>query len=49
MKEKSKDNILRLSKEIQSLAKDLPKGKYHQVVNRCCKINTIVKKEKLWV
>lgn len=38
--------MLRLTREIQDLAKDLPPGKGHQIFNRCSKINVIIKKTK---
>ena len=39
--------MLRLTREIQALAKDLPPGKGHQIANRCSKINVIIKKIKV--
>ena len=38
--------MLRLTREIQALAKNLPPGKGHQIANRCSKLNVIIKKIK---
>ena len=46
MRPKYKEIMLRLTREIQALAKDLPPGKGHQIANRCSKINVIIKKIK---
>ena len=46
MRPKYTETMLRLTREIQDLAKDLPPGKGHQIFNRCSKINVIIKKTK---
>ena len=46
MRPKYTETMLRLTREIQALAKDLPPGKGHQIANRCSKINVIIKKTK---
>lgn len=46
MRPKYTETMLRLTREIQDLAKDLPPGKGHQIINRCCKINVTIKKIK---
>lgn len=46
MKANHTDNILRLAREIQEIAKGLAPGKRHQIQNRCSKINVIIKKIK---
>lgn len=46
MKAKHTDNILRLAREIQEIAKGLAPGKKHQIQNRCSRINVIIKKTK---
>ena len=46
MRPKYTETMLRLTREIQTLAKDLPPGKGHQIANRCSKINVIIKKIK---
>lgn len=46
MRPKYTETMLRLTREIQDLAKDLPPGKGHQIFNRCSKINEIIKKTK---
>ena len=46
MRPKYTETMLRLTREIQALAKDLPPGKRHQIANRCSKINVIIKKIK---
>ena len=46
MRPKYTETMLRLTREIQTLAKDLPPGKGHQIANRCSKINVIIKKMK---
>lgn len=38
MRPKHKESILRLAREIQVLARDLPSCKGHQIMNRCSKI-----------
>ena len=38
--------MLRLIRDIQTLAKDLPPGKRHQIENRCSKINVLIRKSK---
>lgn len=47
MRPKYTETMLRLTREIQALAKDLPPGKGHQIANRCSKINVIIKKIKV--
>ena len=44
MKAKHTDNILRLAREIQEIAKDLAPGKRHQIQNRCSRINILTRK-----
>lgn len=46
MRPKYTETMLRLTREIQTLAKDLPPSKGHQIANRCSKINVIIKKIK---
>ena len=46
MRPKYTETMLRLTREIQALAKDLPPGKGHQIANRCSKINLLIKKIK---
>ena len=46
MRPKYTETMLRLTREIQALANDLPPGKGHQIANRCSKINVIIKKIK---
>ena len=46
MRPKYTETMLRLTREIQKLARDLPPGKGHQIANRCSKINVIIKKIK---
>ena len=46
MKAKHTDNILRLAREIQEIAKGLAPGKRHQIQNRCSKISVITRKTK---
>lgn len=46
MRPKHKENILRLTREIQDLARDLPPGKGHQIMNRCSKISLTIRKIK---
>ena len=46
MRRKYTETMLRLTREIQALAKDLPPGKGHQIANRCSQINVIIKKIK---
>ena len=46
MRAKYTETMLRLTREIQTLAKDLPPGKGHQIANRCSKLNVIIKKIK---
>ena len=38
--------MLRITREIQKLARDLPPGKGHQIMNRCSKINLLIRKSK---
>ena len=40
------ETMLRLTREIQKLARDLPPGKGHQIMNRCSKINLLIRKSK---
>lgn len=44
MRPKYTETMLRLTREIQALAKDLPPGKGHQIANRCSKINVLIRK-----
>ena len=46
MKAKHTDNILRLAREIQDIAKSLSPGKRHQIQNRCSRINVLTRKTK---
>lgn len=46
MRPKHKENILRLTREIRDLARDLPQGKGHQIMNRCSKISLTIRKIK---
>lgn len=46
MRPKYTETMIRLTREIQDLAKDLPPGKGHQIINRCSKINVTIKKIK---
>lgn len=46
MRPKHKENILRLAREIQVLARDLPSCKAHQIMNRCSKIILRIRKIK---
>ena len=46
MRPKYTETMLRMTREIQKLARDLPPGKGHQIANRCSKINVIIKKIK---
>ena len=46
MRAKYTETMLRLTREIQALAKDLPPGKGHQIMNRCSKINLLIRKSK---
>ena len=46
MRPKCTETMLRLIREIQALAKDLPPGKGHQIANRCDKITMVIKKSK---
>ena len=46
MKPKYDENLVRIMREIQVLAKDLPPGKGHQIANRCSKINLLIRKSK---
>lgn len=36
--------LLKLAREIQELARTLPPGKGHQIMNRCSKISLIIRK-----
>lgn len=44
MRPQYSDTLIQLNKEISEIAKDLPQGKYHQVINRCNRSNLIIKK-----
>lgn len=46
MRAKHTETMLRMTREIQDLAKDLPPGKGHQIINRCSKINLLIRKSK---
>ena len=46
MRAKYTETMLRLTREIQKLAMDLPPGKVHQIMNRCSKINLLIRKSK---
>ena len=46
MRAKYTETMLRLTREIQKLAMDLPPGKGHQIMNRCSKINLLIRKSK---
>ena len=46
MRAKYIETMLRLTREIQTLAKDLAPGKGHQIANRCSKINLLIRKSK---
>ena len=46
MKAKHTDNILRLAREIQEIAKDLAPGKRHKIQNRCSRISVLIRKTK---
>ena len=46
MRAKYTETMLRITREIQALAKDLPPGKGHQIANRCSKINVLIRKSK---
>ena len=46
MRAKYTETMLRLIREIQTLAKDLPPVKRHQIENRCSKINVLIRKSK---
>lgn len=46
MRAKHTEIMLRITREIQDLARDLPPGKEHQIVNRCSKINLLIRKSK---
>lgn len=46
MRPKYTETMLRMTREIQDLAKDLPPGKGHQIMNRCSKINMTIRKIK---
>ena len=35
-----------MTREIHDLARDLPPGKRHQIMNRCSKINLLIRKSK---
>ena len=46
MRAKYTETMLRLTREIKKLASDLPPGKGHQIMNRCSKINLLIRKSK---
>lgn len=46
MKAKHTDNIFRLAREIQEIAKGLAPGKRHQIQNRCSRISVLTRKTK---
>ena len=46
MNAKHTDNILRLAREIQEIAKGLAPGKRHQIQNRCSRISVLTRKTK---
>ena len=46
MRPKYTETMLRMTREIQKLARDLPPGKGHQIMNRCNKINLLIRKSK---
>ena len=46
MKAKHTDNILRMVREIQEIAKGIASGKRHQIQNRCSRINVLIRKTK---
>ena len=46
MKAKHTDNILRIAREIQEIAKGLAPEKRHQIQNRCSRINVLTRKTK---
>ena len=46
MRAKYTETMLRMTREIQKLARDLPPGKGHQIANRCSKINLLIRKSK---
>ena len=46
MRAKFTETMLRLTREIQKFARDLPPGKGHQIMNRCSKINLLIRKSK---
>lgn len=46
MKAKYTETMLRMTREIHDLARDLPPGKRHQIMNRCSKINLLIRKSK---
>ena len=46
MKAKYTETMLRMIREIHDLARDLPPGKRHQIMNRCSKIKLLIRKSK---
>ena len=46
MRAKYIETMLRMTREIKKLARDLPPGKGHQIINRCSKINLLIRKSK---
>ena len=49
MKPKYTENIVRLTEEIRNIARDLPPGKRHQIINRCSKINVLTSKQNTYM
>ena len=43
------ETMLRMTREIQKLARDLPPGKRHQIINRCSKINVLISKKNTYM
>ena len=44
MRAKYTETMLRMTREIKKLARDLPPGKGHQIMNRCSRINVLIRK-----
>lgn len=47
MRVKYAETMLRMIREIHNLARDLPPGKRHQIMNRCSKINLLIRKTNI--
>ena len=47
MRAKYAETMLRMTREIHDLARDLPPGKRHQIMNRCSKINLLIRKTNI--